>query len=67
MPTYSITLTDDEDLAFQARVVWLNEQAAMVPPPFPPVTPVADVTALIASYMVSPILSVQTWYLEQSE
>jgi hypothetical protein len=67
MPTYGIELTDDEDLAFQARVVFLNEQAALDPPPFPPVTPVADVTALIASYMVSPIVSVRTWYLAQAE
>jgi hypothetical protein len=67
MAVYSVTLTDDDDLAFQARVAWLNEQAALIPPPFPPVTPVADVEALIASYMVSPILSVRTWYLDQAE
>jgi hypothetical protein len=67
MPVYSVTLTDDDDLAFQARVAFLNAQAAMDPPPFPPVTPVADVEALIASYMVSPIASVRTWYLQQAE
>lgn len=67
MPVYSVTVTDDEDLALQARVVYINEQAALEPPPFPPVTPVADVEALIASYMVPPIQSIVTWYLEQSE
>lgn len=66
MPTYSVTLTDDEDLAYQARVVWLQEQSELDPPPFPPVVPVANVQALIASYLESPTESLVTWYLSQS-
>jgi hypothetical protein len=67
MPIYNVTLTDDDDLAFQARVAFLQAQSELDPPLFPPVIPVADVEALIASYMVPPILSVRQWYLEQAE
>jgi hypothetical protein len=67
MPTYQLTVTDDQDLALQARVVWLQEQSELIPPPFPPVTPVADVEALIANYFVAPIQSVMNWYLSQAE
>jgi hypothetical protein len=67
MPVYNVTLTDDEDLAYQARVVFINEQAALDPPPFPPVVAVANVEALIADQMVSPKQATVDWYLEQAE
>jgi hypothetical protein len=67
MPTHLVNLTDDEELAYQARVVWLQEQSELVPPPFPPVVPVANVDALIAEQMVPPKISIVTWYLAQAE
>jgi hypothetical protein len=66
MPTYTVTFSDDRAAAYEARVVYINQQAALSPPLFPPVMPVADVEALIASYLEPPSISLENWYLSQS-
>jgi hypothetical protein len=66
MPVYNVTLTDDDALAYEARVAWLQQQSELIPPPFPPVVPVADVEALLAEQLIPPIISIRTWYLSQS-
>jgi hypothetical protein len=65
MQTVPVTLTDDEYAAYTARVAWLQQQAAMDPPPFPPVMSVADVQELVQSYYVSFTASIMNWYLTQ--
>jgi hypothetical protein len=65
MAAHTVTLTNDEELAFAAKVAWINAQAGIVPPVFPPVVPVADVTALLQSYLVPIITMEMDWYAAQ--
>ena len=65
MPVHMITLTDDQETAFAAKVAWLEEQSNMVPPVFPPVEAVADVDALLEKHL-APIIQMEVqWYLQQ--
>jgi hypothetical protein len=65
MSDHIIPLTPDEELAFEAKVAKLLALSQMDPPPFPPVVPVADVTALMISQF-QPIIAMEVQeYLAQ--
>ena len=67
MAEYTVTLTEDDEIIFLAYVASLLAQSQADPPPFPPVTPLADVAALIDSFIEPGRLSLRAWYSTQSE
>jgi hypothetical protein len=66
MGAHTITLTDEQELAYAARVAFLQAASTHDPPAFPPVVPVANVDELIASVMEAPNRSMVQWYFTQS-
>ena len=66
MADYTVTLTEDDDIIFTAYVAYLLAQSQQDPPPFPPVTPVADVTALIDGYLEPVRRTLRAWYATQA-
>jgi hypothetical protein len=65
MADHTVTLTEDEEIAYAAYVAFLQTASESTPIPFPPVTPVASVDELLASHLEAPKRSMLQWYLEQ--